>query len=149
MSKERVVTLSSFLIDSSPNFSDLDGYKELTEVMEDSGWSLPSDDEWEWAYRGGTRLVYPCGNTYGKIEHSAFGFKPPSSTYDTEVTASGRASKGGDGGVCECGGYDGFVWELIHACAYTTLLESTDCPNEMYYRRVYRIPALTRSRKEF
>lgn len=142
VSSKRSVTLDPFLIDASPNISDLDGYEALEKAVEDSGWALPSDDEWEWAYRGGTALFYPCGNKFGKIEHSAFGFEPPESTYNTEVTNSGRVSKGGDGGACECGGYTGIVWELIHACSYTTPQELSDYHDDLYYRRVYRLSTL-------
>lgn len=143
MSRERTVTLSPFLIDASSRIvHDHNCYEDLVESIKDSGWSLPSDEEWEWAYRGGTTLVYPWGSNtfeqgFNDVDRSAFGFEFPTSTYNTEFTDDdGFARRGGDGGVCECGGYTDFIWELIHACAHVSPIPD---PDATHYRRVYRI----------
>eukprot|EP00525_Craspedostauros_australis_P007478 CAMPEP_0198127400 /NCGR_PEP_ID=MMETSP1442-20131203/47043_1 /TAXON_ID= /ORGANISM="Craspedostauros australis, Strain CCMP3328" /LENGTH=299 /DNA_ID=CAMNT_0043787367 /DNA_START=33 /DNA_END=929 /DNA_ORIENTATION=+ len=89
----------------------------VRELVKRTGcWALPTESEWEWAYRGGTKCAFPMGNAFtGFVEPNnpspcpdhytnAFGFVPPQSTYDVEMVHDEMITRGGDGGVCECGG---------------------------------------------
>jgi len=137
---KREAKIAPFLMDAKP----MEGDQDYDKFLHESGFRLPSEDEWEYALRGGSTVVYPTGkNEFEVYEHSAFGFCPPESTYNWEVVNDteygGTTVRGGDGGVCECGGISGFPWQITQACPYS-------CPtftgefHGIFFRRCLTVP---------
>ena len=140
MTSHSHTTLGPYLLDQKATESDYNSMGDgLDEAMKRAGWSLPTSDEWEWAYRGGTALAFPSGNEYDMdLTHNGFGMAPPESTYNVEMTEDGTL-RGGDGGVCECGGYSGVAWLVLQACAFSPSSELDLCESTVYYRRCHRL----------
>lgn len=99
-------------------------YDELTETVKQSGFRLPTEDEWEYLCGGGSRSLFPWGNSleqpqryrhfgsnYPK-EHpyyldapNQFGITIANDPYHYEVMMDSHFFlKGGDGGCMICGG---------------------------------------------
>lgn len=134
----RIETIPPFLVDQKASTIEVASEEELESRL--NGWSLSTSDEWEWAYRGGSTKIFPWGDSMESHAASAFGFHFPTSTYNTEICEDMISKRGGDGGVCECGGYTGLPWQLIHACAY----ESTSAGETegWHFRKVIRLPGI-------
>jgi hypothetical protein len=127
----RTVAVSSFLIETSAvSISDLgvDSYGEdpetaLRAVIEENGFRLPTNDEWEVAMRAGVSTLFAWGDTWpdgagpthgdhtrrtstfdAHMKANALGIVPRTNPYETEVVAERDWLRGGDGGVAICGG---------------------------------------------
>lgn len=98
-------------------------YPALLQEVSASGFSLPTEDEWEYLCGGGSRSLYPWGNSVDQLEkyhHYAagkddaepyildipnhFGLVIANNPYRYEVTSSEWFLKSGDGGCNICGG---------------------------------------------
>lgn len=115
------------------------------------GLRLPTSDEWEWAYSGGTRQLFPWGgmddaapwignkslvNTWGlTLTQAATNF------YYFELVDEADVLRGGDGGCSQCGGFGGPASRLPEACAWEWK-SSADAYEMMFFRRVLEVPAI-------
>jgi hypothetical protein len=91
-----------------------EGYARVQSLFE-SGFRLPTTDEWEYLCSGGARTLFRWGNDCPVSQsnrdnqftahkrQNAFGITVNSSTYDSEL-CQGKKIRGGDGGGSVCGG---------------------------------------------
>lgn len=143
MIPHHTVTLNAFLIEAEsrvPEVSqpDCPFHDEVELLLDGTQWRLPTRDEWEYAYRGGSHSFFPWGNDpYPDLDISsptnAFGFVFPQSSYYWEFVRNPRIMVGGDGGCTQCGGWGPLAESIIDACAYYNLLETE--PWFGHYRR--------------
>lgn len=136
----RSVILSPFLIEVAavgrPRFIECVEHDEVGEALSTTGFRLPSSDEWEYAYSGGARCIFPWGNDPSPptvFKANAFGLIPPESPYYWEFCADPTLMRGGDGGVSSCGGWGGLVEAITSACAFFDILQTE--PWRAHFRR--------------
>jgi hypothetical protein len=143
MTPLRQVSLLPFLIEAEAVELE-DGcpdHGEFEEFLAECGFRLPSSDEWEFAYSGGTRCIFPWGNRSSRPDGfsevpNALGFVPPSSSYCWELSSTPLLMRGGDGGVATCGGWGGLAEAITRACAY---FDRPDETNLAHFRRVITV----------
>ncbi|KQO17254.1 hypothetical protein [Paenibacillus sp. Leaf72] len=138
----------------------------VAEQIEQSGFSLPTEDEWEYLYGGGCRTLYPWGDSfdYGmKLRHfeelaegesrpydlelpNAFGICFSGDPYQYEMTLKDAEffPKGGDGGSLVCGGTGPVVGYLPAAAVYyrdpnAFELDFEDIIGNLRFRRIIRL----------
>ena len=126
----RTVSISPFLIEPiAVSISELgiDPYGDdpetaLRQAIEDSGFRLPTNDEWEVAMRAGAATLFPWGEAWPEgagpttaeahrgstaflsiMEPNALGIALRTSSYETEVVAERDWLRAGDGGTAVCG----------------------------------------------
>lgn len=133
----------------------------------EEGFSLPTEDEWEYLFGGGCRTMFPWGDSFdfgmklkyfedsgkGEAERAydlelpnAFGIQFLGDPYQYEWTTREERliPKGGDGGCSICGGM-GLVAGYLPAAAvyyrdpYVHELDWEDVLDNLHFRRVVRI----------
>lgn len=154
---DRVVV---FLFDNSESFG------EWSEAELPEGFTLPTEDEWEYLYGAGARTLFPWGDGIDeamRLRHvsrasqgdasepyplelpNAFGLCFPGDPYKKELvlTPDGITGKGGDGGCNLHGGLGVALGYLPTATAYRdpheSELEWEDLLDCLVYRRVVRL----------
>ena len=107
----------------------------LTRELAEAGFRLPISDEWEFVCGAGAATLFrwgdhaPCDRypTDRKLKQpafeqhrqpNAFGLSIAFDPYKFEVVAEPNIARGGDGGVCICGGAGFFIGWLTLATAY-------------------------------
>ena len=141
-----------------------DSFSRLREALAETGFSLPTADEWAYLCGGGCRTLYPWGDSfdyemglpYFEPEEGAavscdlrtpnfFGLTIACDPYRDELTVGEDGAlviKGGDGGCNLCGGADAAVGFL--PCAPYFRQDRDDPEEELdgefdFYRRVIRV----------
>ncbi len=141
-----------------------DSFSRLREALAETGFSLPTADEWAYLCGGGCRTLYPWGDSfdyemglpYLEPEERAavscdlrtpnfFGLTIACDPYRDELTVGEDGAlviKGGDGGCNLCGGADAAVGFL--PCAPYFRQDRDDPEEELdgefdFYRRVIRV----------
>ncbi|MBT2292297.1 hypothetical protein J7E73_24850 [Paenibacillus albidus] len=144
-------------------------YESLLEEMAAEGFSLPSEEEWEYLYGGGCRTLFPWGDSFnyelklryfeeavvGKTDEQEpydleqpnfFGLCFTGDPYQYEVAAgpSDYVLKGGDGGGMLCGGMGPLVGYLPNTAVYyrdihSKELDWEDLADHMNIRRLIRL----------
>jgi hypothetical protein len=106
----------------------------LTRQLAEAGFRLPGSDEWEFACGAGAATLFrwgdhaPC-DRYPPDRRktppfelhrqpNALGLSIAHDPYKFEVVAEANRARGGDGGVCICGGAGFFIGWLTLATAY-------------------------------
>lgn len=142
-------------------------YDQAVSSLLDEGFSLLTEDEWEYCYGGGCRTFFPWGDSFDynfKLKHfedlnadntsreydlelpNAFGLHFTGDPYQCEwTTREGLLMpKGGDGGSMICGG-TGVVVGYLPAAAvyyrdpYHEEVEWDDMMGHLHYRRIVRL----------
>ncbi|MEK3904343.1 SUMF1/EgtB/PvdO family nonheme iron enzyme [Paenibacillus sp. FSL R7-0179] len=147
-------------------FDDSESFGEWRETELPEGFTLPTEDEWEYLYGAGVRTLFPWGDeidTSMRLRHvsgsseanaedpyplelpNAFGLCFPGDPYKKELvlTEGGITGKGGDGGSNLHGGQGVDLGYLPTATAfrdpYESELEWEDLLDCLVYRRVVRL----------
>ncbi|MEK4043027.1 SUMF1/EgtB/PvdO family nonheme iron enzyme [Paenibacillus sp. FSL H8-0048] len=147
-------------------FDDSESFGEWRETELPEGFTLPTEDEWEYLYGAGVRTLFPWGDeidTSMRLRHvsgsseanaedpyplelpNAFGLCFPGDPYKKELvlTEGGITGKGGDGGSNLHGGQGVALGYLPTATAfrdpYESELEWEDLLDCLVYRRVVRL----------
>jgi hypothetical protein len=104
----------------------------LSQELSRSGFRFPTSDEWEYACGAGAETLFRWGDhvpgdhspsdqdfewNYHRLPN-AFGLTIAQDPYQNELVAEPDVTRGGDGGVSECGAYGNFVCWLPLASAY-------------------------------
>ena len=142
-SPQKQITLNPYLIEAEPRLPEIEGtdcpfHEDVESSLRGTPWRLPSRDEWEYAYRGGSASVFPWGDdpvltSLLTIRSNAFGFTFPESLYHYEFVGDPTIMVGGDGGVTHCGGWGRLAESIVEACAYVDKNEAE--PYRAHYRR--------------
>lgn len=151
----RSVELEPFLIEAQGLNEESWGWAEVRDALRGSGLRLPSGDEWERAYAGGTRELLPWGslekhdeapwdaegglhNGFGlRLEHKKFGF------YYHELSSQSGMVRGGDGGCAACGGYRGKCLDIIESAPWAFPYDGEMFENG-HFRRAISVPTAPR-----
>jgi hypothetical protein len=164
MSPVRTVTLKPFLLQAIPirlgaNTPDIIygsysfiTHQDVTAIVEQEGFTLPSHDEWEYANAAESRTLfrwgsdYPLGEDEGPIdiqkwrvhrESNAFGLTFSSDPYLSEFCQTLGILCGGDGGTASDSGAGIFMEWLPLASTYQNQWRAP--LSRAYYRRVLHI----------
>lgn len=143
----RLATVPPMLAEVEATAPDEEGPLAAISTQEaDAGFRLPTDDEWEWLCAGGARTLYRWGDhapspigpydlkqaSFGTTTEeapvhrrpNAFGLRIADDTYRKELVDGGERTRGGDGGVTECGGASPVAsWLLLATAAKPTKRE--------------------------
>lgn len=126
--------------------------EQLIEQILSTGFSLPTEDEWEYLCGGGCRTLFPWGEGFYKemLQTKEIKLETPNffglfiayDTYKNEIMLDG-GFKGGDGGCFACGGYTGMTC-IIASPYYTNRVFEEREENELFrdfdcIRRIIRI----------
>lgn len=142
------------------------GYTELIKKVESEvGFSLPTEDEWEYLCGGGKTTLFPWGNSFDfekmNLKHfetqpnepytleqpNHFGIFIAFDPYKYEVVKSPYMLKGGDGGCNICGGLGvimGYLPVSTYFRGYNGIDDELEYKNEIggeytSYRRIFRL----------
>lgn len=117
----------------------------------ESGFALPTENEWEYLRGGGKKTLFPWGNNVEVAElqdtPNHFGITIAFDPYKFELVDSECIFKGGDGGCFTCGGFGSIIANLPTATFYrgydseNDILEYKENISGDYtcYRRIFRI----------
>lgn len=107
-------------------------HEELIATIRQQGFSLPTEDQWEYLCGGGCRTLFPFGNRFDEHNRYAymsedgqnvlekpnrFGLHIAYDQYKYETVDSDCLVKGGDGGAALCGGAP-FIYIMLPLSAY-------------------------------
>ncbi|MEK5032558.1 SUMF1/EgtB/PvdO family nonheme iron enzyme [Paenibacillus sp. FSL R7-0302] len=147
-------------------FDDSESFEEWYESELPEGFTLPTEDEWEYLYSAGARTLFPWGEEIDesiRLRHvsgsaetgnsgpyplelpNAFGLLFPGDPYKKELvlTPDGITGKGGDGGCNLHGGQGVALGYLPTATAfrdpYEAELDWPDLMDCLVYRRIVRL----------
>ncbi|MBD3352339.1 MAG: SUMF1/EgtB/PvdO family nonheme iron enzyme [Candidatus Lokiarchaeota archaeon] len=104
-------------------------FAQIAKYLEETPFSLPTEEQWEYACRGGVKTLFKWGNTCPTdgypidrttfnlhLQPNAFGLDITRNPYNWELTETG-SFVGGDGGSAICGGTGFFLGWFQLACS--------------------------------
>ncbi|MFD0715570.1 hypothetical protein ACFQ0N_26980 [Paenibacillus sp. GCM10027626] len=131
--------------------------EELMATIHEQGFSLPTEDQWEYLCGGGSRTLFPFGNRFDEHKRYAymtedgenvlenpnmFGLIIAYDPYKYETVDADCLVKGGDGGGALCGG-EPFIYIMLPLSTYwrdtpTYILEGDQnlSGGYFFYRRI-------------